>query len=164
MQIQPPNFANQYNNLTDAINIANRLLKGEGQFFEKIRDVQSFDLSWNKVGVRPVSGADIVPLYAQKINVTVERYWPWYVWSKALASTVPGTSIIHLNARSMNRPTEELVATLMHECVHILDKEKGISFGHGNNYATGKSETAPYRIEKIAIEALRQMTNSCRGA
>jgi len=162
MQIQTPDFANQYPNLKDAITDANRLFNGEGGFFEKIRGIQAFDLSWNTAAKRPVSGADIAPLYAQKINVTVQRYWPWYVWSKAMASTMPNTTVIHLNARNLDRPTEDLIATLMHECVHILDKEEGLSFGHGNNSSVGKSETAPYRIEKIAIDALHQMTSCCR--
>ena len=154
MKIETPTFATKYPNLAEAITISNRLLRGDYGFFTKIRDVTAFDYSTNRSTHQPVSGADIVPLFAKKIDVAVQQYKPWYVWSRAVASTTPGTSVIHLNQNKLDRTVEDTVATLIHECVHIIDTEPHLSFGHGNNYARGKEHSAPYLIEKIAQEVI----------
>lgn len=150
MRIQMPEYVARYPHLGEAITMANRLLEGQGDFLNQVRALPEFALSEHVDTHQPVTGAEIAPLLAQQIDVVVERYTPWYVCSKATASTTPGSTVIRLNARKLNRPTEDLVATLIHECVHIVDRVPGMMFGHGNNYAHGKEQTAPYRIEAVA--------------
>jgi len=157
MRIETPDFAKNYPNMTKAIDISNRLLQGDGGFFSKIREIKAFDYSKNRANHQPVSGAEIAALFAKKIDVSVQTYKPWYIWSKAIAATTPGEHVIRLNQYKLDRSVEETTATFIHECVHILDTEKNLSFGHGNNYARGKERSAPYQIEKIAQDIISKM-------
>lgn len=152
MKIQVPDFANSHPQLVQAIQFSNNLLAGDKNFFNRIRVIPTFDYSKNSLTNRAVSGEEIVKLFAQKIDVTIQQYKPWYIWSSATAYTLPKTTIIHLNTRKLDRPVNEMVATLIHECIHILDKEPGLSFGHGNNFPKHKEHSAPYQIEGIAKE------------
>jgi hypothetical protein len=154
MRIDKPDFAAKHPNIDKAITFSNQLLQGKYGFFEKVREVKAFDYSMNRNTKQPVSGAEIVPLFSQKIDVIVKLFKPWIFWSKAIASTTPGTPVIWLNQYMLDRSVDETVGTFIHECIHIVDNNKNLSFGHGNNYAKGKKNSAPYRIEKIAQEAI----------
>ena len=71
--------------------------------------------------------------------------------TSANAVTLKNSTIIRLNVFKLARPTEELVSTLVHECVHIADNQPNLSFGHGNNFfPSWKKNSAPYRIDQIA--------------
>jgi len=157
MKIEMPNFAANDPQLRDAVLLANQLLQGKYGFLDKVREVTSFEYSKNHTTHQPVSGEDIAPLLAQKVDVSIKKYKPWYIWSKAIASTIPGVPVIRLNQYKLNRPADETAATLIHECVHIVDTQKKLSFGHGNNYAYGKELSAPYQIEKIAQEIIAKI-------
>ncbi len=150
MRIEMPEFANAFPNLSEAVTLANRLFQGDGDFFTQVGAIPQFALSEHAATRQPVTGAEIVPLLSQQIDVMVVTYKPWYVCSKATAKTILGEKVIQLNARKLQRSIDELVATLVHECVHVVDTVPGMSFGHGNNFANGKKLTAPYRIGKIA--------------
>jgi hypothetical protein len=52
----------------------------------------------------------------------------------------------------MNRPTQDIVNTLVHELTHIVDKQHSYTFGHGSNNPKGKEMTAPYLLGKLAQE------------
>ena len=158
MRIETPDFARNYPNLNEAVKLANQMLQGDHGFFDEIRKINAFEYSKNYSTHQPVSGNDIAPLLAQKIDITVKKYKPWYFWSKAIASTIPGVPVIRLNQYKLDRPIDETAATLIHECVHIVDTQKKLSFGHGNNYAAGKGLSAPYLIEKIAQEIITKIT------
>ena len=93
---------------------------------------------------------------SQKVNVTVQTYKPWVFWSRALATTYPGT-VIQLNAYQLKRSVSSFVDTLIHECVHIADNHpEQLCFGHGNNYSKGKENTAPYKSGAISEEIASQ--------
>lgn len=147
MRIEKPSFAD--NNLNQAIAIANEMLEGKRGFQHEVRQITAFSMSKiNPATKKPFTGAEIVDLLSQKIDVTVQKYKPWYIWSKATAYTDPGVPIIHLNARNLNRSVASIVNTLIHESVHVIDKN--LCFAHGSNVAKGKDDTAPYKIGEIA--------------
>jgi hypothetical protein len=148
MKIETPAFADA--DLQKAITISNELLEGKRGFFDEVRPIQAFDLSKTVATGKPVTGEDVVAQLAQKVDVTVQKWWPWNIFSRAYATTYPGT-VIYLNARKLDRSVPSLVSTLIHETVHLADNDsKTRSFGHGDNYAKGKENTAPYRLETIA--------------
>jgi hypothetical protein len=148
MQIEKPSFA--AGNLDLAITVANQFLKGERGFFDEVRQIPAFDYSKHVATGKPVSGKEVVEELSRKVDVTVQTYKPWNPWTRALAKTLPGT-VIYLNARTLDRSVPSLVATLIHESVHIADNaQKALSFGHGNNYAAGKENSAPYKLDAIA--------------
>ena len=160
MKIQMPEFAINLPDLTEAINISNLLLNGEGEFFEKVRAIPSFAMSKHGTSKKPVTGEEVATLMAQKIDATVQTYKPFFARSKATAATVKGSDVIRLNMLKLDRPIVDLVATLVHESVHIADRVKGMSFGHNGNSSRGKALTAPYRIEAIARELALMMKTS----
>jgi len=61
---------------------------------------------------------------------------------------------LFLNTRKLWRNKQEIINTIVHECVHVVDySENGkIDFGHGNNYSKGKENSAPYWIGNKAKE------------
>jgi hypothetical protein len=146
MHIDTPNFASS--NLRQAIQTANEMLSGKRGFFQEVSLIQAFDLSMNPATHRPFSGKEVVAMLAQGVRITVDQYKPWNFWSKAIAYADPGTPVIHLNVRKINRSVPSIVNTLMHESVHIVDRK--LNFAHGSNSSTGKDETAPYKIGEIA--------------
>jgi hypothetical protein len=148
MKIQTPEFADA--NLKQAVAITNELLEGKRGFFDEVRQIKAFDFSKNVATQKPVTGEEVVTQLAQKVDVTVQKWTPWYIFSKAYATTVPGT-VIYLNARKLDRSVSSLVSTLTHEAVHIADNDpKTRFFGHGNNSPKGKDNTAPYKLDAIA--------------
>jgi hypothetical protein len=154
MRIVTPTWANL--ELVAAIDISNRLLQGEGGFFDRVREIPTFDLSGHVDSCLPVSGAEVAQRLAQNVEVAVRKYRPKWIGSRAMADTQftsEGMPVIRFNARKLHRTTEDFVATLIHECVHGVDTlPKEMYFGHGNNSPKGKENTAPYRIERIAQE------------
>jgi hypothetical protein len=151
MRIQMPMNPLSNPNLGRSIRFANELLAGGRNFFEEVRVIPRFDLSQNKKTGVPVSGNDLVPLFAGNIDVIVKTYKPFWWFSKAVAMT-KGGGVIYFNERKLPQKSfESLVSTLIHESVHLIDRDpKVMSFGHGNNYAKGKENTAPYKLQDIA--------------
>jgi hypothetical protein len=69
---------------------------------------------------------------------------------------------LFLNTRKLWRDKKEIVNTIVHECVHVIDySENGkIDFGHGDNYPNGKEDSAPYWIGNEAkIEYLESLNS-----
>ena len=132
MRIEMPARAHRSPTLSEAVEFANRLLQGEGHFLEEVSSIPSFLFSKNRETGKPVTGPEVVSALARNILATVRTYTPWYR-SKACGGVKRRTTIIRLNTQKLDRPIEELVATLIHECVHIADNRPALSFGHGNN-------------------------------
>ncbi len=148
MRIEKPSFASE--DLGEAIDIANRLLEGGEGFFEEVRQIQAFDFSENKATHKPVSGSEVVDQLSRQINVTVQAWKPFNCFTRAYATTRPGT-VIYLNAYKLDREVTSLVGTLIHESVHIVDDQPDeLSFGHGDNYSKGKENSAPNQLATIA--------------
>jgi len=154
MKIETPAFAEQTPTVKEAIRIANLLLAGEEAFYQKIREVQAFAFSTNHITGNPVSGEEIAPLLAQDINVAVRIFKPLFKCSKEFAHTTPGIPVISLNKYKLNRGIDEIAAVLIHECVHIVDVQKDLSFSHSDKYVPGTENSAPYRIQQIALKII----------
>ncbi len=64
---------------------------------------------------------------------------------------------LFLNTRKLNRSKERISATIIHESVHAVDNQvKEFDFGHGDNDSTGKGNTAPYWIGRLAYKYLKR--------
>jgi hypothetical protein len=154
MKIIAPDFASD--NLGLAIKLANQLLDGKRGFFREVSQVKAFDMSFNPETRKPYNGKEILYLLSQKVDIVVQKYKSWLLWSKATAYTMPGVPVIHLNERRLNRSVASLVGTLLHECVHTVDPN--LRFSHGGNFEDGKSNTAPYKIGNIAEKIIASQT------
>lgn len=153
MRIQAIKDTSAHPQLQEAIDIANRLLQGEAHFLERVSEIPAFDMSKDTVTGRQVSGAQVVAALAQNILASVTTYKPMIPWTRTCGASPDGSQLIKLNVLKLNRPTEDLVATLIHECVHIADNNPLLSFGHkGNWHPEIKQLTAPYRIDGIALQ------------
>lgn len=73
-------------------------------------------------------------------------------WSKALAYFTPShPNRIYINTAKLGRSDGSVIATIVHEWVHLVDKNDVVhSYGHGSNSRAGKQNTAPYWIDNAA--------------
>ena len=94
------------------------------------------------------------------LTFTVEVFYPkWYERLKYFATEAytpdddPNT--LRVNGRWLERrqppSLAKITATILHECVHAANAATpGVDFGHGDNKAAGKENTAPYWIGNYA--------------
>lgn len=142
-------FSGNHVLVREAAALTNQLLQ-DTAFFEGIRQHDGFDMST----ASPIQIADL--MQSSNAVVTVELYKSKNPFSKVLAyedSRYP--NMVFLNSRRLKRSVASICNTIVHECVHALDAaEKGLRFGHGDNYAHGKENTAPYWIGDLAEEVI----------
>jgi len=125
--------------------LANSLMNDE-DFLNEIAMVDAFAMS----DVAPSRISEFINIFTGQINI---KYYKGSIFSSALAYFTPSRPYdININTRKMNRSDGSLVATLVHELIHAVDKFAiNASFGHGDNKWTPEKEyTAPYYIDKIA--------------
>lgn len=71
---------------------------------------------------------------------------------------------IFINTAKINRSLGSIVATYIHEYIHLLDNiDKTHYFGHGDNKRKGKENTAPYWIDNLAqslIDGIEDFNNT----
>lgn len=99
-----------------------------------------------------VDGKKMVEIFRTwDIQCQIQTYRPWWRWSRVLAYYDPrkGAKNIWLNSRKFGRSEASIMGTLAHEYTHLVDNFALNSFGHGNNSAVGKEETAPYWIGRM---------------
>ena len=133
-------------NLETAIDQANKLLN-EGHLYREINNKVTFDMSTAK--------ADHISKQMMKFRakeVEVKIYKPLWRWSKAYGYfSYKHPYDINLNYYKLNRSVASFVGTLVHEYIHMVDNlDEKHSYGHGNNSAVGKENTAPYWIGNLA--------------
>ena len=87
-------------------------------------------------------------------QMNVKLYKSKNPWSKAYGYyTAARPFDININTRKMNRSIESFIATLVHECCHLIDHLDTVhNFGHGDNSSVGKQDTAPYWIGNAAAK------------
>nr|WP_320000128.1 hypothetical protein [uncultured Draconibacterium sp.] len=86
-------------------------------------------------------------------ETVVKLYKSFNPWTRANAHVSPKfENTLFLNTRKLWRNREDIINTIVHECVHVVDfSENGIiDFGHGDNYSKGKENSAPYWIGELA--------------
>jgi len=138
-----------------AVEMANSVLNNE-LFYSRIREKESFDLST----ASPAVIADLIQ--NSDLTFKVDFFYPSGLFQaikyrKTLAYTdsrYPNT--LFLNLKKLNRAEESIAATIIHESIHALDHDAvDYTFGHGNNSAVGKENTAPYWIGNLANKILK---------
>ena len=138
----------------EAIKLVNELLKSEAFYAEISQKTTPFVFS-NKTPseiaglIRSTDATVTVTLY------TARRRSDVYAYEDA---RYPG--VVFLNTRKLNRSAASVAASIVHECVHSVDRMNDDSdFGHGGNSTRGKSNTAPYWIDELAERMLTSSQN-----
>ena len=143
-----------------AVQKANELLTNPA-FFIKISDHKQFDYThWPSADIANEMTKSTLEF---KVTIFHKRWLDGY--GKTLAYTdaaYPNT--LFLNNHRLNREVEEVAASIIHESVHALDdslrKASGKLaddpwFGHGDDSSVGKENSAPYWIDQLAYEMLK---------
>jgi len=130
----------------DCVEFINDLLKTDS-FYDSIDKFHSFTHT-------EYEPRDIAQLMKNDENqIIVKLYKSKNPWTKANAYVSPKyKNTLFLNTRKLWRNEEDMINTIVHECVHVVDfSENGkIDFGHGDNYSKGKDNSAPYWIGNLA--------------
>jgi hypothetical protein len=136
-----------------ATEMANALLVNS-EFIQKIRDKDSFDMST----ASPQVIADLIE--ASRLEMEIKLFYPTGENDLKYIKTFAFTNrkmpnILFLNLKKLNRTTESIAATIIHECIHVIDNAASeYTFGHGDNSSKGKGNTAPYWIGNLANKML----------
>lgn len=129
------------------------------EFDEIMKSINSFDYDFDKDDGE-VDGREILGSFkACTWDARIKLYRPWWPWSKVNGYYLPDRDyeVIYLNKRRFEKRLEKDSAiTIMHEVVHLVDNYDGTyrRYGHGDNSAFGKRESAPWKISKIVIDEL----------
>ena len=132
--------------LIEATSKANRLLLTD-EFYMAIKNKSTdFDMST----ASPEYISEFIWKNKEDVTCNVKTYSKRF--TKALAYfTRSRPNDININTYKLNRSMGSIVATLIHEYVHMVDHvDKKHSFGHGSNSRKGKQNTAPYWIDNVA--------------
>lgn len=84
--------------------------------------------------------------------ITVELYTSKNPFTSSNGYYTPSKpTTVHLNTRKLGRTNASLIATLVHEMVHLADGYSIYSFGHDSNTHTPeKEDCAPFWIDNLA--------------
>lgn len=133
------------NNLESAIVRANAIVKNRS-FIIKILEKQNFDMA--------TCDSSVIAKDLENFSeyVCIKIYRPRWPWSKAYGYFSKSRPFdINLNSRKLNRSSDSLLGTLIHELIHMLDHQNiDHYYGHGDNSPNGKQNTAPYFIGNLA--------------
>lgn len=134
--------------INDAIAIVKKVVMEDknlkNAFFAKICDAKDFTYTYE-------TSQDISEwLFTNELELSVRGYEGGST-TPTLAyvnSAYPNT--IFINTSKLNRRASEIANTLIHETIHSLDRKlTNASFGHGDNSAAGKEDSAPYWIGRL---------------
>lgn len=140
-------YRGSHTKIDRCISEANKLLKGDYRFYEKIKAKPTpFDMST----ATPKQIAEFLQENYGVLKCEVHLYHKKF--TRALAyfdRRYPNR--IYINTAKLNRTDGSVIATIVHEWVHLVDEWiKNHRFGHGDNSAAGKQNTAPYWIDNVA--------------
>lgn len=140
-------------NVHAAIALAN-LVTSLDVFYQRIRDRdRPFDPRFTSPSATPRAVAEELRNSTLTVSVRVEKHRR----RRVLGWTLIGSpDVVYLNSKALGRPTIEIAATLVHEWVHAVDDLSPLDFHHGKNDPSGKDDTAPYAIDRLAREILSQ--------
>lgn len=106
-------------------------------FQKEVSAIERFDYS-TKNGKQVV--ADLVGMK----GVAISTYKTKNPFSKTIAYTYKGASVIYFNTRKNPRSFQSMINTVVHEASHI------VGYGHGDNSSVGKGKSVPYWVGDIA--------------
>jgi hypothetical protein len=140
-------FPNSSRMVTAAIAVAETVLD-DRRFYAQISEHADFDFTT----VTPARVGALIKRHRGAAKVALGK-----IGFRAYASTSGG--VFTINVRKLmswrgdpKRSIPSLVGTLVHEYVHIVDNATEEDFGHGDNYAAGKENSAPYWIGELAVD------------
>jgi hypothetical protein len=146
-------FTEDIREVAQATEMSNQLLN-EPEFYRQIESHQKFDDS--NISPAVIAGLMKDSTLEFKIEIFHPQFLDAIKYRKTFAYTdgnFPNT--LFLNAKKLDREVEDIAATIIHEAIHALDEElEDYNFGHGNNKAKGKDNTAPYWIGHLAYRML----------
>jgi hypothetical protein len=131
--------------MNDLVARANSLMN-EQHFIDEIARVDAFSMS----DATPKQITEFITVFPRIMQV---KFYRGHRFSRALGKFYPSRPFeIHINSRKLGRSDGSIVATMVHELIHAIDRFQGsYSFGHGDNkWTPAKEYTAPYYIDKIA--------------
>ena len=142
------------NKLIEATKIANDILMDEN-FYQKISEKGSFDMAT----CTPRVISDYIKTHRNTLTCNVKTYRRSF--SRALAYyTSSRPNDININTAKINRSTGSIVATYIHEYIHMIDDiVDDHYFGHGDNKRKGKLNTAPYWIDNLSQSIVTGVTD-----
>jgi hypothetical protein len=142
-----------------AIDKSLELLKNPS-FYSAISAQSKFDLST----ASPKIISDLI--LNSTLEFKVEIFYPSVLQALKYRKTFAFTdgrfpNTLFLNFKKLDRASEDIAATIIHESIHALDdSENNYTFGHGNNSPVGKENTAPYWIGNLAFKMLTNNPNA----
>lgn len=130
--------------LLEAVAKSNELLSNP-EFYNAIRSHHGFDYST----ATPVQIADFIETAALTFHVQLYKGKKRNRVLGYVKASYPNK--LFLNERKLDRPVEDIVATIIHESIHAVDHAVDQHlFGHKGNRPEGNQNTAPYWIGKLA--------------
>jgi hypothetical protein len=128
-----------------AVNNVNNLLQQE-YFYKGIQRHTSFDMA----DITPSQLAGLMQI--ADFEMKVDLYYSIFPFNNVLAAdNRENVYCIRMNKWNINRPIEVLCNAVMHQCVHAVNAHfPQFNFGHGDNSAVGKENTAPFWIATLA--------------
>lgn len=136
-----------------AIGLANTVTALE-MFYEEIADKpEGFDQRFTSASATPAIVAEILRNSTTRVTVHVAK-----ARRKTLGWTNTGDyQNVYLNVRRLDRTSDDIARTLVHEWVHAVDDIHPLDFHHGNNSPKGKGNSAPYWIDHRAGKLLAKL-------
>lgn len=156
-------FNEPFPGVRSAVDMANALLRHPG-FFRAIAAHPGFDRS--NAPSRVIAELMEKSSLVFRVTVFMPRGGKRFKYRNTFAYTDSGfPNTLFLNRRKLNRETEDIAATIIHESVHALDdSEAQYGFGHGDNSPVGKANTAPYWIGNLAYRMLKGVPHAAPRA
>ncbi len=145
MQVQ---YNGKNEKLIECVEFINDLLTLDA-FYDEISNHPEFTHLDN--GYTPKQIAEI--LKADQSTIMIKTYKSKWRWSKANAYVSKKyKNTLFYNTRKLWRDPEDIMNTIVHECVHVADHNDNgkTNFGHGDNNSRGKENSAPYWIGALA--------------
>ena len=98
--------------------------------------------------------ADAIRSFLPNNDIYINVYYPKWRYSKAIGYFAPSNpTTININGYKLNRSIASFVGNFWHELVHMIsNQDREFDFDHGSNNPSGKENTAPYAIGRIASE------------
>jgi hypothetical protein len=128
---------------------------GNNEFYKRI--AKKDDFTYTDESPKDIAGW----IKESTLTVTVRVYKgkPGSPTTAYVDPKFPNT--IFLNSRKLGRDTPKIVNTIIHECVHTVDRSlTNARFGHGDNRRRGKRNSAPYWIGRLAERILNGVSSA----
>lgn len=131
------------------------------KFWKRIKAIRSFDMSSDDDG--RVDGEELFEMYFEWLKWRADQNLKDQLYLNAVAGKSYGGMVQSSKPDEINIAIDQKgdkfdwAGIIMHETVHLCDYEQDAYFGHGGNWAWGKGDTAPYKMQFLFESYLRQL-------